>query len=66
MATVVERMKRYRARKRSGEFVIPVVANETLVESLVEARLLPPYADDREAIARATQKFIQLAKERTR
>ena len=60
METVVERMRRYRARKRLGERIVPVTVNDATLDALIEEKLLPPYVDDREAIARATQMVLEI------
>lgn len=61
-ATGAERQRRHRARARAGRVVIPVEADDVaLAEALIAAGFLSPgRADDREALAEATARVLDV------
>ena len=62
MATVAERVAAYKNRKRRGEILLTLKADETaLVDSLVAARILSPASEyDRKAISRAAERVLEI------
>ena len=61
MANVYSRIKRYRARQRRGEIVIPIAVDEVLMtQRLVdEGFLAPDRIEDRAAIKTAATKLVR-------
>jgi hypothetical protein len=59
--TGAERVRRYRQRRNLGQICVPLVIDEARVaDRLVERGYLhPSVADDRNAIARAAQRFLE-------
>ena len=62
MATVAERVAAHKARKRRGEILITLKADEVaLVDSLVAARILSPAIEyDRAAICKAAERVLEI------
>jgi len=63
-ATVKERVRNFRSRRKAGLVLVPITVTERVIESLIDAHLLPASKEtSREAIARATEKFLQTISE---
>jgi hypothetical protein len=62
MSTSATRMRNLRSRRRSGLILLAIEADEdALIKALCEAQLLhPSFADDHDAITRATQQLIEI------
>ena len=54
------RMRRTRARRKAGKLVLSIVVDERLPEYLAGLGYLPPYCENRDALARGIERYFEI------